>query len=57
MSVVFAVSLVRHLFSTMWSALPTAPEVLRSSLYRRLPLGVSACFLPTSACPAAELVA
>ena len=57
MSVGFAVSFMQRLFSALCRALPPAPAVLRSSLYRRLPLGVPASFLPTSACPTAALVA
>ena len=51
MSVGFAVSLMWRFFSALCRALPTALAVLRNSLYRRLPLGVPASFLPTSACP------
>ena len=46
MSVGFVVSLVRRLFSALCHALPTAPVVLRSSPYHRLPFGVSAFFWP-----------
>ena len=56
MSVGFVVSLMWRLFSALCRALTTAPAVLRSSLYRRLPLGVPASFLPTSACQTAALV-
>ena len=48
---------MRRLFSAFCRALPTAPAVLRSSLYRWLPLGAPASFLPTSACLTAVLVA
>ena len=46
MSVGFAMSLVRRLFSTLCRALPPEPAVLCSSPYRRLPFGVSAFFWP-----------
>ena len=46
MSVGFAVSLVRRLFSALCRAPPPAPAVLRSFPCRRLPFGVSAFFWP-----------
>ena len=44
-SVAFAVSLVQRVFSVLSLALPTAPAVLCSSPYYRLPFGVSASSL------------
>ena len=46
LSIGFAVSLVRRLFSALCRALPLAPAVLRSSPYRWLPFGVSTFFWP-----------